>query len=262
MEPRSDAERGGKEINLEYYLRSAPGRADYWRWMAAPRFRVRTLLALLREIGPASLADLGCGSGELLEEVRRAFPSCRLCGLDLSPRQIEANRRRMPGVAWRVADLDREEAIPPELAGGFDAVIASEIIEHVPSPERFLRNARRLARAPGGVLLLSTQSGPLRETERRVGHLRHFSVGEMRALFEASGWSPARIWNSGWPFHDLSKWMANLDPDRTFRRFSDEPYTWGQRSICLALRIAFRFNCGKKGAQLFAVGRCEAAEGI
>ena len=34
-------------VNLEYYEQSAAGRDDYWRLMAAPRFRVETLLGLI-----------------------------------------------------------------------------------------------------------------------------------------------------------------------------------------------------------------------
>ena len=255
---QSKARHGGdsaRSINLEYYLRPSPGRADYWRKMAAPRFRVSTIIGLLHEFGPRSVVDLGCGGGEMLLEVRREFPSSLLCGIDIAEHQILANRELSPGIEWRLADLEGDDPFDEGMEGRFDAVMATEIIEHVSNPDAFLRNARRLSSPGGGVLIVSTQSGPVLETERRVGHRRHFTAGEMTALLSASGWEPVRVWNAGFPFHDLSKRLANLDPDRTMRSFSEKPYTGLQNSICLLLRWLFKLNSKSRGAQLFAVAR-------
>ena len=62
-----------------------------------------------------------------------------------------------------------------------------------------------------------------------------------------------RIWNTGFPFHDLSKWYANRDPDRSLEQFGERAYGMRENVICWALRQAFRFNSRRRGAQLFAV---------
>lgn len=240
--------------NLAYYERPLPGRDDYWRYMAAPRFRVRTLLREIGATAARSLVDLGCGSGLLLDEVAARFTHLELAGVDLSPALVERNRARRPSVSWHTLDLDRPDAVPEALAGRFDVVVASEVIEHVEQPTVFLGNAFALA-GEGGVLLLSTQSGPVRETERRVGHVRHFSGAEAERLLVASGWVPERVWNAGFPFHDLSKWWANRRPDVSMRRFGGERYGAAQRTVCAMLRLAFRLNSRRRGAQLFAVAR-------
>jgi 2-polyprenyl-3-methyl-5-hydroxy-6-metoxy-1,4-benzoquinol methylase len=241
-------------VNLEHYQRDLAGQDDYWRLMAAPRFRVETLLGLVAESGASSLVDLGCGSGRLLAEVAERFPGMELAGIDLSPRLTERNAAERPEVAWHTLDLDRPLPRLPDLEGRFEAVVASEVIEHVDHPDVVLRNAAALA-APGALLLLSTQSGPLRETERRVGHVRHFSRDEMTRLLVETGWDPVRVWNAGFPFHDLSKRWANRDPDATMERFGDRPYGPRERLVCAALRLAFVFNSRRRGAQLFAVAR-------
>lgn len=244
------------ERNLAYYGQPLAGRDDYWRFMAAPRFRVRTLLAELSRTRAASVVDLGCGNGLLLDEVARRFPALERAGIDLSPALIEENRRRRPQAAWHTLDLDRPDAVAGPLAGRFDAVVASEVIEHVERPDVFLRNAAALA-STRGWLLLSTQSGPVRQTERRVGHVRHFSRRDLAALLADAGWRPSRLWNCGFPFHDLSKWWANRRPDATMERFGSRPYGWRERAVCAALRGAFRLNSRRRGAQLFAVARRE-----
>lgn len=252
------AQPSGTELNRAYYSDLQPGKDHYWRKMAAPRFRVRTLLALLSELGThldgQRLIDLGCGSGQLLADIAVRFPTLELAGADLSEPQLAVNRRAMPGCQFYAMDLGVPDAVPESLAGRFGVVTASEVIEHVDHPDELLRNARRLC-APGGRLLLSTQSGQVGETERRVGHLRHFTAAEMSSLLESTGWQPLRVWNAGYPFHDLSKWYANRHPDALLKEFADKPYGLKEDLICLLLRLAFRLNSTDRGAQLFATAQ-------
>ena len=242
------------EVNEEYYGRSAAGRDDYWRKMAAPRLRVRVLLGWLDSLNPASAVDLGCGGGVLLREIRDHHPEVRLAGIDLSTEQIEQNRRALPWAEWYVANLDSSADFPAPVKSAFDVVIASEVIEHLDHPDRFLTNAAAVA-ARRGHLLLSTQSGVIRETEKRVGHRQHFTAGEMEDLLGRCGWRVERVWNEGFPFHDLSKWYANRNPDRSMARFGEKAYGWKENAVCAALGLAFRLNSRRRGAQLFAIAR-------
>lgn len=239
-------------VNREYYGALTPGRDDYWQYMAAPRFRVRTILSLLRENPPGALIDLGCGNGLLLEEIGEAFPDTGLAGVDISEPQVEENSR-LAAVEWQSRDLQQTISADDHLASRFDAVIAAEIIEHLDDPEALLRNARVLARPGRSRLIVTTQSGPMRETERRVGHRQHFTAASLRELLERTGWKPVRVWNAGFPFHDLSKRMANIDPDDIMERFGGRSYGLWERFVCVMLRAAFRLNSNRKGAQLFAL---------
>ena len=60
---------GAEATNRDYYAQLSTGRDDYWRKMAAPRFRVATFLRLLSDDPPASLVDVGCGNGLLLDRL-------------------------------------------------------------------------------------------------------------------------------------------------------------------------------------------------
>ena len=251
----TDADDATQDVNREYYLALSPGRADYWRRMAAPRFRIARILSLIAERRPSSLVDLGCGGGELIDEIGRAYPDVALCGIDLSKRQIEANRQRDRSVDWRAIDLDGDEEELHELRHRFDAIVAAEVIEHVKRPERFLANALKLAKPGVGRIILSTQSGRIWPTELRVGHHRHFSADGMRAMLMEAGWKPLCVWNEGFPFHDLSKRLANISPERTMQSFSGKSYSLPQKAVCWILRALFHLNSRKRGAQLFAVAQ-------
>lgn len=95
--------------------------------------------------------DLGCGSGYgtvLLQE----HGAGAVVGLDLDPRSIRYARRRFSreGVEFRVGDA---EALPPDL-GRFDFVVASNVLEHLRSPQRAVERLAHLL-SPRGRLLVA-----------------------------------------------------------------------------------------------------------
>lgn len=241
-----------RDTNQNYYTSAPPGLRDYWRYMAAPRHRIKTLLAELKKFPPMRLIELGCGDGTLLKEIRRHFPDTLLTGLDFAENQIVTNQATAPEIQWGVFDLEGSSSLPPRLTNSHDAVIATEVIEHLSDPSALLRHAWNTT-LPGGHLFLSTQSGPVHTTERRVGHVRHFSQEEITELLRSTGWTPQRVWNDGFPFHDGSKRFANLRPDDALHLFGNRPYSIFQKSLCLLLRGLFLLNSKSRGFQLFAV---------
>lgn len=241
------------DANARFYGSLHKGQLDYWKKMAAPRHRLSVFFEFLKNRDPLSLIDLGCGDGTLLKTVIERFHNLDVCGMDLAEEQISINRSLFPNIDWRVGNLDAIDP-PATPQKRFSVVSALELIEHVDSPERLLTRARTLvSEKPKGALFLSTQSGPVGETERRVGHRRHFTAMEIEKLLTASGWRPERVWQTGFPFHDWSKRLANISPGFSMKQFGEKKYTTFQNFICLALRFAFLFNSKRRGNQLFAI---------
>lgn len=241
-----------KDANRAYYDRRTQGQEDYWRLMAAPRFRVRMALRAVAQARPATICDFGCGNGALLGAVHARFPHIQLMGLDLSSELIAENSKRLPYASFAAADLCGETfAFPWEPV---DMALSMEVIEHLDQPGLYLNSIYR-ALAPGGTLFLSTQSGPIRATEQHVGHVRHWSREDIHEALAQAGFSDISPRSTGWPFHDLSKYLANRNPDKTIRSFGESGYGFKQKAVCLALRCLFLCNSRRCGLQLFAVAR-------
>jgi SAM-dependent methyltransferase len=105
----------------------------------------RRLQFAIRHFGLDQLAvlDVGCGPGTYLAH----FGPGSL-GLDIDP--DEAASRGLP-----VLQCDLTEGLPPEVGGRFDAVWASSIIEHVPSPHELLIGLRAAFHPDSERLLLA-----------------------------------------------------------------------------------------------------------
>lgn len=99
--------------------------------------------------------DVGCGGGILCEALARAGGS--VTGVDPSEELIVVARRHAMGlpVAPPTYVCDTIEHHSSQLVAHYDIVIASEVIEHVPNPESFLKGCIA-ALKPGGSLFTTT----------------------------------------------------------------------------------------------------------
>ena len=104
------------------------------------------LLAWLGDRSPGRILDLGCSDGVLAESLR--IHGHRVTGVDVDEHADVRDRVEH----FLVADLD--EGIPDDVGGGYDIVLAADVLEHVRRPERLLADAAgRLA--PGGSIMAS-----------------------------------------------------------------------------------------------------------
>lgn len=100
-----------------------------------------------------TLLDIGCGAGLVAEPMTRL--GFAVTGIDASAEMTDAARAHADSGGLAI-DYRAEPAADLAKAGAqFDAVLALEVVEHVPDPDAFLATAASLV-APGGALILST----------------------------------------------------------------------------------------------------------
>jgi 2-polyprenyl-3-methyl-5-hydroxy-6-metoxy-1,4-benzoquinol methylase len=149
---------------------------------------------LLELAAPSSVLDFGCGEGVLVHRWARRLDACRLVGIDLEERSIQAGwaERRAPNLEYRVL----QDANLPFAANEFALVSAIEVLEHVPDPEHTLGEMARCAERH---LLVSVPREPLwrmlniargaywRALGNTPGHLNHWSRRSFVKLLSRHG---------------------------------------------------------------------------
>jgi hypothetical protein len=85
--------------------------------------------------------------------------------------------------------------------------VCSEVLEHVDSPEDFLRATRRYL-APGAQLIVTVPGGPMSAFDRHIGHRQHFTRESITATLQSAGFAVDRVYLSGFPFFNLYRMVV------------------------------------------------------
>ena len=103
--------------------------------------------------GNLKILDLGAGSGRISEVIHRELPAADLTLLDISDEMLAVAKRRLDDVRAAFVTGDYTSA---ELETGFDVIVASLTLHHLPDPQKrdvFVRLYSALA--DGGSLVIS-----------------------------------------------------------------------------------------------------------
>jgi 2-polyprenyl-3-methyl-5-hydroxy-6-metoxy-1,4-benzoquinol methylase len=129
----------------------------------------------------AKVLDVGCGDAALSGLIVRRL-ACELVGIDTTALSLElaAQEFKRRGLAGRFVSIDGYNY--PFDTGAFDAVVCSDVIEHVQDPRRMLAEMWRVL-VPGGILVLTT---PVRYTEQPLDimHVQEWFPSHLQALSE------------------------------------------------------------------------------
>jgi SAM-dependent methyltransferase len=151
------------------------------------------------------IADVGAGTGALLDVIGAASPTARVVGLDASPEMLRVARARR-GAPAIVADA---LALPlaDEVA---DAVILAYVLFHLADPARAVAEAARVLRRGGrlgsitwawerasradtiwdqALTSAGVPPGPLRRVDAGLD-----TPGAVESLLQSAGLRPQRIW--------------------------------------------------------------------
>lgn len=167
----------------------------------------RELVALPSARRKGRLLDVGCQSGSFLATAKQmGFDEVR--GIDIAEQAVAyANSTFGPGTAICGSFLDQ-----PFDAESFDVVTLWATLEHVPWPDRFMREALRVLK-PGGLLALSVPSWDglsmrwLGPRCHMVGleHLNYYTRSGMRRSLNAMGFEVETLVTRG--FNPIAFWL-------------------------------------------------------
>ena len=117
----------------------------------------RALADAVRELEPASLLEVGVGTGLMLARYPEAT---RVVGVDLSMEMLAKASARVPALAdrdIRLEVMDAEALTFPD--GAFDCVTVPYVLSVTPDPQRLVAEVRRVCRVGGTILILNHFSG-------------------------------------------------------------------------------------------------------
>jgi SAM-dependent methyltransferase len=168
----------------EYASKNPDWHLEHSPWKAA---QVRKMLEK-QAIKPSRIAEVGCGAGGILEELRNKLePSPECVGYEISPHAYKlAQQREATGLHFCLGTPSLED-------GQFDVVMAMDVLEHVEDYLGFIRGLKSLARwkilhIPLDLSVVSLAKPIyLNMAREHVGHLHYFTRETALASVEQAG---------------------------------------------------------------------------
>ena len=209
----------GERYNNQDYLTANPD----WGASHAPwKARIVGELVERRGLDVDSIAEVGCGSGAVLEQLQQRWPGKSFTGYDLSSVAHEIARpRAKEGLDYRLEDLTAADA-------HYDLLLCLDVVEHVENSFGFLRQIRDKAdwhvfHIPLELTASTILRGRLMAGRHSVGHLHYYTRETALAQLEECG------------FHIVSEQYS-----RPFARDGVHAPTLKRRLANLVRRATFR----------------------
>jgi 2-polyprenyl-3-methyl-5-hydroxy-6-metoxy-1,4-benzoquinol methylase len=156
---------------------------------------VEPVLAMLPKRKGSHVLDVGCGNGYLASRI--ADLGHYAYGIDTAQDGISLAQAAHPNVKFSVGSAydDLHMNAP---ASGWDAIIASEVVEHLFSPQRFLSAANAALKSNGTLVLTTPYNGYWKNLalalvdgwDRHLnvhwegGHIKFFSTATLTKMLE------------------------------------------------------------------------------
>jgi len=205
---RSQRERGGSCLarnRLDYLKTSLIRPAAYRVW------RKKAVLYGAAAAGrPPAILEVGCGQGFFLRSWKKWFPAWRVFGSDIHFSGLLTAAR-----TGREALFVRHDARMIPFRGRiFNILCAFQVIEHIPDPDRFLREAHRVLREDGLLLLATPNPSGItarllkdRWTGIRADHVSLRSPSQWRSALEGAGYRVLDDGTTGLTRFPVLKWL-------------------------------------------------------
>lgn len=181
-------------MNEDEYALMRQVEDSYWWYTVLRESVAAEVKARLAGKNDPRILDAGCGTGGMMEVLRRENPSCQISGLDFSRQAIEHTRQR------GLADLTQGsvDALPfPDAT--FDAVVSLDVlyfegVDEVKAMSEFQRVLK-----PGGALVLNLPAFEVLRGEHdvAVSGVRRYTPSRVREMLAQCKLEPVRVhcWN-------------------------------------------------------------------
>lgn len=172
-----------REKDIERFGRWASSYEESWLQRSFFDQAHQAVIALAADVvhQPASVLDVGCGTGKLLRRARSCWPEAQLFGVDPADGMVEVAKHLTPGATFYTS---MAEALPlPDIS--IDLALSTISFHHWQDQVAGIREIARVLR-PGGYFILADISFP----DWLVGVFRLKRVhgpAQMRMLFKQGG---------------------------------------------------------------------------
>jgi len=182
----------------------------YFSYQEKPKFNFSPhspYAKIIKHIRPHSkVLDVGCATGYLAKQL--ASKHCYVVGIEIDPAMAKIGKRHCNKVL--ICDIEKAK-LSSSYLNSFDAIVFSDILEHLKRPDLVLINIKKYLCAKGFIIasipniarfeirfkLLLGQFRYEKSGILNKGHLRFFTLQTIKEMFNTTGYDILKIEPTG-----------------------------------------------------------------
>ena len=163
------------------------------------------VLRVLRDLGARRVLDLGAGNGSF--SARLSAAGHDVVGVEVDPQGVAIARGTHKGLRFHQYSVDDAPAQLLRHETVFDAVVSTEVIEHLYAPHHLVQYAHAVLRDDGWLIVTTPYHGYLKNLALSIagrwdhhhtslwlgGHVKFFSRTTLSSLLHAHGFEVVRF---------------------------------------------------------------------
>ena len=150
----------------------------------------KLVLPLLEENAELKILDVGCGTGQLIGEIREHYSEVNYLGIDVTKNMIEVATQNNSGSRIRFLNVSVDDFVSDEK---FDVIICTHAFPYFPNKSEAMQKMASLCSKGGKVIIVSSSTNNVKDwfinllVKTRTSRARYLSIKQMKKLFSSAG---------------------------------------------------------------------------
>lgn len=147
----------------------------------------KIILPLLEENKELKILDIGCGTGQLINEISELYNDVNYLGIDVAENMIEIARKsnKNKNIKFKNSSIESFESNEK-----YDIIICTHAFPYFPNKQEMIKKMAGLCNEKGQVIIVNSSTNSLKDLiinfflKATTSKARYLSIDEMKELFK------------------------------------------------------------------------------
>ena len=149
---------------------------------------LKIVLPLLEENKKLRILDIGCGTGQLVNEISKSYEDVNYLGIDVASNMIseaKSNNLKDKNIKFKTCGIEKFNT-----KDKFDIIICTHAFPYFPNKEEILKKMYKMCNKNANIIIVNSSTNSLKDLlinfflKATTSKAKYLSIKEMKKLFE------------------------------------------------------------------------------